>query len=243
MASKKSATGVRKQAHAAAKHDNPRTRIRELTVRALRDRDLTRDDISDLVHDILGGASDAVDDAIPSSRRSVLRQVFDGMGEAVDTVAAAGARTVKTARDRADTVAKAARPAARRARAANADFILAVRSFARRASSEVGEELDQLVSRARRTGTKVAGSARDTADAADGRIVELTGEAARAGASLARRAAGGFALAASGLLEGLSEVVTPSRAKPAKKRAAKKAASKTNKKKSKNKSKKRKSRA
>ena len=241
MATKKKASGVHSQAHAAAKHENPRSRIRELTVRALRDRDLGRDDISDLVHEVLGGASAAVDDSIPASRRSVLRQVFDGLGEAIDSVAAAGARTVKTARDRAEVVSDASRPAARRIRAANSDFLLAVRSFARRASSEVGEELDQLASRPRRTGKKVAGSARDTAEAADGRLVELGGEAARAGASLARRAAGGIAMAASGLFEGLGEVVLPG--KPAKvkkksKRSVAKAAKKKTKKKTAKKAKK-----
>lgn len=229
MTTKKKSSGVRTQAHAAAKHENPRSRIRELTVRALRDRDLGRDDISDLVHEVLGGASAAVDDSVPASRRSVLRQVFDGLGEAIDSVASAGARTVKGARERAGAVADAGRPAARRIRQANSDFLLAVRSFARRASSEVGEELEALAGRARRTGKKVVGSARHTAQAADGRLVELGGETARAGASLARRAAGGIAMAASGLLEGLGEVVlpgAPARAKKKTKRSAAKSGKK-----------------
>jgi hypothetical protein len=213
MASKKQgASGVRREAHAAVKRGDTRRRVRELTVRALRERDLEPGDISDLVQDVLQGAADAVDRSIPSSRENVLRQVFDGLDDAVSSVARAGSKAVQGVRERGRAIADGAVPtAAKRVRAANDEFIRAVRLFAKRTSTEIGEELESLSDRARRTGSTVSRAAANAAGAADGRVLELTGEAARAGLSAARRAAGGIAMAASGLLEGLGEVMLPSK--------------------------------
>ncbi len=212
-------SGISGEARAAAGGADTRDRVRKLTVDALRGG-LSRDKVSAVVHDVLHGASEAVDNAVPASRESVLRRVFEGLGDAVDAVADAGAKTAKSAQQRGRAVA-----------AANEDLLHAVSGFADRASSEVGDELRELVERAKRTGGKVGESARGAARAADGRLVELTGETARAGMSVARRAAGEISMAASGLLEGLGQVMMPRKAAmkkaPAKKTAGKKTAKKT----------------
>jgi hypothetical protein len=204
---------IAKEARAAVGREHTRDRVRELTVRALRERDLGRTEISGLVREVLEGASGAVDESIPAARSSVLRQVFDGLSEAVNSAASAGATTVRSAQKRGRDLADHAVPnAAARIRAANEEFLHAVSLFAKRTSSGLGEELEAMVKRARRTGGQVSASTRAAASAADGRLMELTGEAARAGVTVARRAAGELAMAASGLLEGLGQVVTPRKA-------------------------------
>jgi hypothetical protein len=209
---RKDVSHLTKQAHSAAHSADTRGRIRDLTVRALRERDLGRAEISGLVHDVLEGVSRAVDDSIPATRKSVLREVFDGLGEAIGEVSSAGAQTAKETRERARTLTDNALPvAAKRVRSANDEFLRAVRLFAKRTSAEVGEELESLTKRAKRTGGRVATATRGSAKAADGRLVELGTEAARAGVSVARRTAGGIVMAASGMLEGLGEVVSPRR--------------------------------
>lgn len=99
--------------------------------------------------------------------------------------------------------------AARRMRAANDEFLGAVKSVAKTSSKHVREELDSLVARAKRTAPKLTGSMRKAADAADGRLMELPGETARAGVRAAQRGVGTLAMGASGLLEGLADVVSP----------------------------------
>lgn len=227
MAAKKSAgSTISGQARAAAGGSDTRERVRELVVKALRDRDVSREELSSVVHDVLHGASEAVDDAVPASRENVLRKVFDGLGDAMGTVKQAGERAVKSAKQRGRSMGEA-----------NEDLLKAVSSFADRTTSEVGDELRSMVERARATSGEVGQKARRTAKATEGHLGELAGETMRAGANVARRAAGEMSMAASGLLQGLGEVMRPKPAAkktakkaPVKKASAKKAAKKTGKK-------------
>ncbi len=200
-----------------------RNRVRQLSVDAFRDRDLSLGDVRKLVHEVLDVAVETVDKSIPASSRNVLREVFEGLSEGVHAIASAGSATVNEARERGQQILSKNVPAAtKRISDANDEFLGAVRSFADKTSKQVREELDSLVSRAERTAPKVADSARKATKAADGRLIELTDETARAGVRVARRAAGALAMGASGLLEGMAEAITP-RGRPttAKKRTKK----------------------
>ncbi len=189
-----------------------RDRVKDLTVRALRERRVRRGEVSKLVHEVLDGASKGLDASIPSSHRSVLRRVFEGLSDAVGEAASAGTGAARDLRRRGAAIAKREVPAAaRRVRAANEEFLHTAGLFARRLSGEAREELESLVRRSRRAGAAVGTSAREVAHAADGRLLELTGETARAGFAAVRRAASGIAMAAGGLLEGLAEVAAPGR--------------------------------
>lgn len=217
-----------------------RNRVRELSVGAFRDRKLSLNDLPKLVHEILEGAVEGVDKSIPESSHNVLREVFDGLSEGVEAIVSAGSAAVTEVRERGRTIAgKNASDAAGRIRTANDEFLGAVTSFAGKASKQVREELHSLVARAERTRPKVADSARKAAKAADGRLMELSEETARAGVRIVRRAAGALAMGVGGFLEGLAETITPkgqptsaktSRTAP-KRAATKKATKKTTKKK------------
>jgi hypothetical protein len=177
----------------AAEGPAVRDRVRALSIATFRDRKLSLSDVPKLVQEVLEGAVATVDKSIPASSRNVLREVFDGLSDGVKAIASAGSTTVD----------------AKRMLAADADFLGAVKKYAGKASKEVRKELEALVARAERTGPKVADSVRKTAKAADGRLLELTGETARAGVRVVRRAAGALAMGAGGFLEGLAEAITP----------------------------------
>lgn len=211
------------EAREATRGEHVRDRIRELTARALRGRVPRGGEVSGLVNEVLEGATEGIDQSVPDSPRSVLRQVYEGMSEAVQAVSSAGRRAVKSAAGRGQRIVSRDVPAARRGlRTANDEFLGAVSRFAERVSGEARDELNELVRRARLATPGVVDPARDAAKAADGHLLELTGEAARAGVSLIRRAASGLAMAAGGLIEGIGEAVRPA-AKP---RAARRAAPK-----------------
>lgn len=198
------------RAKEAAEGTAVRNRVRELSVAAFRDRNLSLSDVPKLVQEVLEGAAESVEKSIPSSPRNVLREVFDGLSEGIHLIAAAGSAVVDEARARGKTLkGKNMSVAMKQVHAANADFLSAVESFAGKASKAVRKELDTLVAQAKKTGPKVAASARKATKAADGRLIELAGETARASVRVARRAVGGLAMGAGGFLEGLSEVVTP----------------------------------
>ncbi|MCE9619949.1 MAG: hypothetical protein K8R92_08565 [Planctomycetes bacterium] len=120
-------------------------------------------------------------------------------------------------------------------RAAREEFLKAVKSFASTTTKEFREDLGVLVARAQRTGSKLAESASKTYRAADGRILEFSGEAARDGLNAVRRKAGGWATTAGGFLEGLAKAIAPApsepvatvRVKPAVKKSVKKKVAKS----------------
>ena len=211
-----------------------RDRVRELSVGAFRDRKLSMSDVPKLVHEVLHGAAQAVDESIPKSNRNVLREVFDGLSEGVHAIASAGSTSASELRGRAPAATgKNASHAAARIRAANDEFLGAVKSFAGQTSKQVREELDTLVARAERTRPKVADSAKKAAKAADGRLIELSAEAADAGVRVVRRAAGALAMGAGGFLEGLAEAISPKNRRAGTKKPASAAAPRAKKKASK----------
>jgi hypothetical protein len=218
---------TKSRANAPADGAGVRKRFRDLSLKEFRDRKLSLTDLPTLVNEVLERAVNEVDSSIPKSRGNVLREVFDGLAEGVDAIASAGSAAAGGVRKRTQAIASP--DATRRVRAANREFLDSVKSFAHRTSGHVRDELDALVARAERTGPKVAGSARKVANAADGRLIELSGEAASAGVRAARRAASALAMGASGLFEGLAGSMAPrTMPKPSKSapRAAKKKAKK-----------------
>lgn len=226
MATKKtSAAHTKANAQEAAEGAAVRDRVRALSIAAFRDRKLSLSDVPQLVRDVLAGAVESIDKSIPASSDNVLREVFDGLGDAVRSIASAGSTTAEEIRERGRAVkGKNVSDAAKRMLAADADFLGAVKSYAGKASKEVREELNALVARAERTAPKVATSVRQTAKASNGRLLELGGETARAGVRIARRTAGALAMGAGGFLEGLAAAIAPqdrsTTTTPAKKAAA-----------------------
>jgi hypothetical protein len=201
---------VRAEARKVASHATKvRDRVRELTAQGLQLKAPKRGQIAGLVNEVLEGVTEGLERALPS-RRSVLREVYGGLSEAVHTAALAGAGAARSVRERGKTVAGRMAPAAaRRVRAANAELVGAVRKFAGKMSGEVKEELEGLARRARRTGRAVAKSAKGSLRAADGRLMELTSETSRAGVAAARSMVGDMAMAAGGVFEGLAEAAQP----------------------------------
>jgi hypothetical protein len=196
---------IRAWRHLMARTHDVRKRIRDLTARALREGKVAPSEISEVVQETLKDAANAVQQAMPKSRTSVLRQVSAGLGDALHAVTQAGAQTVRRAREGSREMAE---HTAKHLRAANDEFLRAVSTFANRTSTDLAEELRSFVTRARRTGGRVSASTQQAARAADGRWTELTEEAVRAGTAAAH-AASQFALAARGMFEGLGEVMSP----------------------------------
>ena len=204
------------KAHAIAKEGKDvRERVRELTAKSLRNRDTTVRDVTRVIDHVWKGAKRGVSASIPQSKRSVLRQVLDGLGEAADVAIKAGTGVVRDARTRGMTLAKKdAATAAREVRDAHGQFLDAAEKFARRLSGEAREEVEELVAQARKAAPRIRSAAGDVISSADGRLLELGGEAARAGTKIVRNAVGGLMLATGGLLEGMADSISGSPARP-----------------------------
>src|SRR4029450_6884214 len=142
MARKRDSSPERGNRNPAARVEDVRKRIRDLTARALREGKVAPSEISELVQETLKDAASAVERAMPTSRNSVLRQVSAGLGDALHAVTQAGAQTVQRAREGGREMAEHTAPlAAKHLRAANDEFLRAVSTFANRASTAIAQEL------------------------------------------------------------------------------------------------------
>lgn len=181
-----------------------RTRIEAFTRRALRSGGASLSEFPRFSKKILGDAVKAVDESVPSSRANVLRQVVDALAEA----GAATAHSVKatftaTAERGASFVRKDVKRSVQDLRELEAGFILALDHARKSLTGAAKDEMTEIVSRAKRAGTKIGPAAQDALKAADGRVIELGAETAKAGVRVSRRAVGGLLDSASGFLSAL----------------------------------------
>lgn len=198
-----------------------RRRLYNLTVKAVRDGELTLRDIPKLAQELIEDAATGLNKAVPQSSRNVLRQVVDGLTDAAAataestkaaaiTVASRGSKFIK--QDAAKTLQDL--------RDVEGDFVSALERGGKSLKGAAKDEMDAIIKHARRAGTRIKPAAQGTLNAVDGRLMELGKEAAGASARAARSAFVNVLHGASGLLQGLGDSVSTTR-KPARKTSAK----------------------
>src|SRR5262245_23852409 len=202
--------------------DDVRTRVRALTLQAL-DDGLDLKQVSEIAGDVVRGAVEGLKDSLPESRTSVLRQVVEGLGEGFDAAARSAAGAVKEMQSRGKTFKdKELSKAAASLKGLEEQFLTTVTTVGGKLGGQIKGELSTLADEMRRAGKQIRPHVEDALRATDGRVMELVGEAATTGAAAARKALGAALAGASGVLQGVSERVTPKK-KAAKKPAPKKA--------------------
>ncbi len=214
--------------------EDVRARVRVLTLQTL-DEGLDLDQIKTVVTEVMNAAADTLKNAVPEKQSSALRGVVEGLHDAVDQTVKAASASLQEAQAKGDAFRdKTLIRNARALRRVEEEFLGALSDTAGKFSKTARAELEGLVGEARRAGHRIRPHVQQAVDAADGRLLELLGEAAGATATVARKAASMALGAASGLLQGLSERAARGKkpakasAKPAKKpaKAAKKTAKK-----------------
>ncbi len=195
---------------AVSKQTGARSRVRALTLRALRDRDLSPSEIPGLVKEVVHGAMAGLDRAVPRSRHNVLRQVVDGLR---DAIAAANRSTKKAARDSVERGSKSVqrdfKRSTRTLRSAEEQALEAVTRAGRSLGRAAREEISLIVAEARRAGTVIRPGLKRTVEATDGRLLELGRESGAAGMRVIREGVRTLLRGASGALDGMSEALKP----------------------------------
>jgi hypothetical protein len=195
-----------------------RERVHNLTLKALRDHDMTLGDIPKFAQELIEGAAAGLNKAVPASSRNVLRQVVDGLTDAATTTVHStktivGSTTKRVKHDAVRTV--------KDLKSIEGDFVTALGRAGKQLTGAAKEELNAIVRHSRRAGTRIKPAAQSVLKAADGHLLELGKETAGASARIARSAVSSVLEGASGLLQGLGEVLHHKRARPAGKKSAK----------------------
>jgi hypothetical protein len=216
-----SGTGAPKQ---KASQTNMREQVHNLTIKALRDRDMKLRDIPKFAQQFIENAAAGLNNAVPASSRNVLRQVVDGLTDAATaTVHSTKSVVASTTKRGTQFVKHDAVRTVKDLKTIEEEFVKALGRAGRQLTGAAKEELDAIVRHSRRAGTRIRPAAKSVLKAADGHLLQLGKETAGASGRIARSAVSGVLQGASGLLQGLGEVVDYKRERP----AAKKRASRT----------------
>ena len=197
-----------------------RERVHNLTLKALRDHDMTLGDIPKFAQEVIEGAAAGLNKAVPESSRSVLRQVVDGLTDAatttVDSTKTMVASTTKRVKDDAVRTVKELKNL-------EGDFVTALGRAGKQLTGAAKEELDAIVRHSRRAGTRIRPAAKSVLKAADGHLLQLGKETAGTTGRIARSAVSSVLQGASGLLQGLGEALDHKRTRHASKKPSKSA--------------------
>jgi polyhydroxyalkanoate synthesis regulator phasin len=211
---------TRKKAKPAPhKRISMRERVHDLTLKAVRDGELKLRDLPRLAQEVIEEAASGLNNAVPQSSRNVLRQVVDGLTDATAATAkSTRAAVTSMTRRGAQFVSHDASKTIRELRDLEGDFITALQHAGKSLKGAAKDEMDAIVKHARRAGTKIRPATQSALKAADGHMLELTRETAKAGVRATRSALTNMLHGASGLLQGLGDAVgEPRRASPKRK--------------------------
>jgi hypothetical protein len=207
-----------------ASGEDVRARVRSLTLQLL-DEGLDLKQVKNVVTEIMDGTAEAVKSSIPASQSNHLRQVYEGLSEALDATARAAGGAGKELHARGQTFKdKDLAKAASNLKDLEEGFFSTIGGVAEKFSGQVRAELTTLVDETRRAGEKIRPHVTDALKAADGNMLSVATDAAASAGKVARKAAVAALSGAGGLLQGLSDKV--SGAKKASSKTAKKTTSK-----------------
>lgn len=183
-----------------------RQQVRDLTLEVINQRNLTINQLSSLAGDILGGATDAFEDALPASRRAGIREVVNGLSDAWAITAHASAASVKHAKQYGLKFAQNdLKTLVKRLDTLEGEFFETIEDFAKGLSHDLAKEVRTVVSSARKAGTEIAPSAESAAKAILEQGTQIVGEVATLGMRASQVALGTALGAVSGVFDGLSK--------------------------------------
>lgn len=199
--------------HAIRNAEDLRRRIRDLTKEAIIERKVSLDDLSSLTGDTIQGAAEALNDTLPASRQSALRQVIDGLADAYAGMAEATRAGLDEASHRGARLSKAEAKRLRQALSTlEQSFLDATLGSAMRLSVQARQDLAAVLSQMRGSGTSITPAAKKAMVAAEKHWPDLVDETVKVGGSVAKAAATSLLLGASGLLEGMAKGLKSPRA-------------------------------
>lgn len=199
--------------HAIRNAEDLRRRIRDLTKEAIIERRVSLDDLSSLTGDTIQGAAEALNDTLPASRQSALRQVIDGLADAYAGMAEATRAGLDEASHRGARLSKVEAKKLRQALSTlEQSFLDATLGAAMRLSVQARQDLAAVLSQMRGSGTSITPAAKKAMLAAEKHWPDLVDETVKVGGSVAKAAATSLLLGASGLLEGMAKGLKAPRA-------------------------------
>lgn len=195
----------REEAASATSEPDLRERVRDLTARALHERRMALQDVSEIVRAIVSGVGSGLTSRGGEVKDS-LKQAVSGLDDAVGSAAQAASYTLREAAEQGkafkDNELKAS---LEQLRDLESQFVDTLKQAARQSGGKLKEELETLSEHLKNSGTRTGEQARDALQQLAGGV-KASSKAGRAGLSeSASTATERLSQVASGILEALSD--------------------------------------
>lgn len=189
-----------------------RARIHEITSRALSGGGLDAGEVKAAVRDTIEGVKEGLANSLPDrqseGRESTLRQVFDGMSEAVAAAADAARHTVEHAAERGREFSTTELGAMwSKLSSLEQSFLDSVQHAADELGEHARAQLHDIAGEARRAGTRIGPAAKSAMEAVQGKMGETAREALNTGVRAVQTIVGETVMAVSGLLSGVGDAL------------------------------------
>lgn len=193
------------EAASAASEPDLRERVRELTARALHERRVALQDMTEIVRAIVSGVGSGLNTR-GGEIKDGLKQAVSGLDDAVGSAAQAASYTLREAAEQGkafkDNELKAS---VEQLRDLESQFVDTLKQTAKQSGGKLKEELDALSEHLKNSGTRTGEQVREALKQLAGGV-KASGKAGRAGLSeSASTATERLSLVASGVLEALSD--------------------------------------
>lgn len=194
-------------ATAAEKVTDLRTTVRDMTLRALRSRDLSLAEVKSVVRAVSEGVSIGLEKRggeVKGAASDALAGLDEAVKKSAEATKLAAEQLVSQGKDITNQDLK---PVYEDMKRLEGEMLDAVSQAGERAGSRVKQEFADLVSHARRVGTDTGRLVADTVAEFNGRVASSLKGSASESAGAARELSKRLALVASGILAGMSEVL------------------------------------
>jgi hypothetical protein len=184
-----------------------RSRVRDLTLQALRERRLEPEQVRQVLRSMTEGIRQGAERR-PHGVRQALADAFSGLDEALMKSAEAGSLALKELATQGKSLSdNELKQALESLKGLEESFFSTVHQAADSAGVKVKQEMLDLLSHARRSGTDTGAKVGATLSEFAGRMTHIGIDSAKLGLETARDFSARFALLASGILAGLADAL------------------------------------
>lgn len=193
------------EAASATSEPDLRERVRDLTARALHERRMALQDVSDVVRAIVSGVGSGLTSRGGEVKEG-LKQAVSGLDDAVGSAAQAASYTLREAAEQGKAFKdNELKQSLEQLRDLEAQFVDTLKQTARQSGGKLKEELETLSEHLKNSGTRTGEQVREALNQLAGGV-KTSSQAGRAGLSeSASTATERLSLVASGILEALSD--------------------------------------
>jgi len=207
-------SAIHEAAKKASSSDNIREQVRAITLKALSERQLDKENITAVVKSVIEGVSEGLGES-SEKLKPQLQASMSGIDDALSKGAIAAKLATEEALGRAEQFAeKDLKKALEDFKHLEASFIDTINTVAKNSNTVVSSALDEIASHLKNTGTASGKEALEAVSSLSQSLLDVGKGTVDEISTAAQKATGHFSHIASGILSGMADALSADKSKP-----------------------------